>query len=68
MPRHDGPRIPSILESTACDKHNAPTGIPCYHVNFVSKPGYGAGVCGKRTRAAGFTETLDPSSMFKSKK
>ena len=49
------PRIPSILDSTACTKH-APKGVPCFHIKPDRGNGYFPAICGDRAKKAGFVE------------
>lgn len=66
--QNDGKRIESIINSTACGKHQADRGVACWSVatrivesDFSER--YGLAVCGRRIKKAGFNGKIDPRSL-----
>lgn len=58
---NDGIHLRDLIDRTRCNKHNAPTGIPCFHIpNNVTESGYYPGACGGRIKAAGFNGKVTP--------
>jgi hypothetical protein len=62
-----GKHIASIIDRTRCDKHKAPNGEPCFHVDFGTRDGYGTGVCNRRIKLAGFNGKISLTSVQLSK-
>jgi hypothetical protein len=60
-----GQHLHRAIEKTSCDRHNAPTGVPCWHMPKQAEgtEGYYASICGKRIRKAGFIGKISASSM-----
>lgn len=56
--------IPTVLSRKACATHNAPKGIPCFHIHKLDG-GYGAAVCNVRAKRTGFNARINPSSLRK---
>jgi hypothetical protein len=54
--------IERILNREACDKHNAPLGIPCWHVNTTTE-GYKPAICNERAISAGCNNKISDKSM-----
>lgn len=62
---NDGKHINHILAATACNRHNVPKGIPCFHIlPGIRKSGRRlAGVCGTRILKAGFNGEISPTAL-----
>lgn len=62
---NDGTHIHEVLARATCDKHNAPVGVPCFHMPKAANglSGYYAAACGGRIRHAGFNGRISPESM-----
>lgn len=58
--------MPTVLRTAACSTHDAPHGIPCFHVPKISGNGYHAGICNTRAWKAGMTGRINPSSLDRS--
>lgn len=41
-------KIRSVIAEFDCGRHNAPVGIPCFHLRMDSREGYYAGICNVR--------------------
>ena len=60
---NNGVHIRDIMSRTDCMKHDAPEGIPCFHVKYDTVNGYSAGLCGARIRKAGFNGRVSHESV-----
>lgn len=60
---NNGVHIPTILERTECPQHKVPLGIPCFHVDYDTVEGYGAGVCNNRVARAGYNGEITSFSL-----
>ncbi len=60
-----GRRMAEAIDGTTCEKHNAPLGIPCFHIpkHEAVGEGYYAAICGARIRKHGFIGKISPTAM-----
>lgn len=59
--------IQTILDREACNRHQAPNGIPCFHIPKSTENGYFAGICNRRAKKAGFIGSPGPQSLRKTR-
>lgn len=43
-------KIREVIDDFACDRHNAPEGIPCFHLRMGTREGYYAAICNARAK------------------
>lgn len=60
---NNGKHLGQILDRVKCDRHKAPTGIPCFHIPKGDGEGFYAGICGLRINRAGCTGKISPLSL-----
>jgi len=65
---NSGKHIDEIVNQTACDKHNAKEGTPCWYIKYDRKQRLnhserGQAVCGDRIKKAGFIGRINPISL-----
>lgn len=56
------PRIPDVLDRSACAKHNAEFYNPCWTI-WKLDGGKSPAVCNSRAKRAGFDAPISPASM-----
>ncbi len=61
------PKLQKVMDFGGCKKHNAPQGVPCFHIPKSIGSGYFAGVCGRRAKTAGFNAPISDKSVWKGK-
>lgn len=55
--------IPRVIQDQECKRHNAPIGIPCFHIPRSDGFGYYAAVCNRRAKNTGFRHAIDENSL-----
>lgn len=67
MPRHKpntGEHIDDIISRTACVRHDAQIGQPCFLIYYNNKRGeIGPAICNSRVAMAGFNGKIQPGSL-----
>lgn len=62
----DKMHIPVVLDLSACEKHEAPRGEPCFHIR-KSRGGYYPAICNNRAVKVGYNAPIDPNSLSRKK-
>lgn len=65
---NSGEHIRRIMDTHACSLHNAPLGVPCFHIHPgapQSEGAYLAAVCGVRIKKVGFTGKISDMAIRK---
>lgn len=59
----DGVFIPTIMEGTTCDRHQAGVGTACWGVYISITNRVAPAVCGRRIRKAGYAGKISAESL-----